>query len=134
MNGLFPYIFIWGTGIFVVMYLFKRSLPIWLELILIILMFTLSYLISNQKSDLIEYFIKDSELKALCYQTIVFLYTTSQLLLIPIWYIIRFMKITPHEINTQIFGICMLIFIFIGPLTMLMFDILKEIHLFPYIL
>lgn len=134
MTGIFPYIFIVTAGVYIIMRIFKRSLPILTEIILIISMFILSFSLSGQETDYINHFIRISELKVLCYQTVSALINMSQFLLLPIWYIMRFMKVTPHVINSRIWGIGILICIIIGSLSELIYDLLKAVHLFPYII
>lgn len=133
MTGIFPYIFILTPGIWVILLIYKRSLPICIEIILIFGMFIISFSLSGQETRYIDHFIRISELKSLCYQTLSTLINTSQFLLLPIWYIVRFMKVTPHEINTRILGVGVLACIFMGGFSELIYDILKAIHLFPYI-
>ena len=113
MTGIFPYIFISTPGIWVMLAIFKRSLSIGIEIILIVVMFIISFSLSGQETDYINHFIRTSELRTMCYQTVSTLINMSQLLLLPIWLITRFMKETPHEINTRIFGIGVLFFIIV---------------------
>ena len=133
MTGIFPYIFIVTSGGYIIMNIFKRSLPILIEIILIIGMFILSISLSGQETDYINHYIRTSELRALCYQTVSTLINMSQLLLLPIWLIMRFMKETPHVINNRIWGIGILTCIIVGSLSELIYDMLKVVHLFPYI-
>lgn len=100
-TSMLPYIFVFAPGMWVLIRIFKRSFPIYLEMILILGMFILSFSLSGQPSSYIDNFIKDPELKALCYQTISTLMNVSQLLLLPIWYIVRFRKETPYKMSSR---------------------------------
>lgn len=132
--GLFPYIFIWLPGIYIVVSLLNRCLPIWMEMVFIFLMFILSFSFSGQTCRYIEHWIRISELKALCYQTVSVLYNSSQLCLILIWYLVRFKKKTPFNINRKLFVTFFFVFIIIGIFADLIYYILKAVHLFPYIM
>lgn len=132
--GLFPYIYIWLPGICILTCILKRSLPICFEITLIALVFILSLMLSGQQSEYIEHFIRFSDLKTLCYQTVAFTYNTSQFILLIIWYIVRFKKKTSYRINEQKVVIFCFAFIIISALSGLIFDILKAVNLFPYII
>lgn len=132
--GLFPYIFIWLPGVCIVVMLWNRRLPIWMEIACMILMFILSFTISGQPSRYIEHFIRIPDLKALCYRTVSILYNSSQICIILIWYIMRFKKEAPYYMNSQKYVILIFAFIVIEIFSDMLFDILKAIHLFPYII
>lgn len=91
-------------------------------------------MLSGQQSEYIEHFIRFSDLKTLCYQTVAFTYNTSQFILLIIWYIVRFKKKTSYRINEQKVVIFCFAFIIISALSGLIFDILKAVNLFPYII
>lgn len=134
MSALFPYFFIAIPGIWVIMRIFQRTLPVYAEIFLIACIFFLSFTLSGQEIHYINYYIRNSELRILCFQTLSTLINTSQFLILPIWYIVRFMKITPHEMNGRLFGIGFLISAICIVFSSLIFDILKAANLFPYIL
>lgn len=133
MSVLMPYIFILFPGIYLVVLILKRSVPVYIEVFFIPLMIILSFYFSGQKTEYIEHFIRYPELSDLCYRAVALAFNSSQFLIIPMWVIVRFMKRTPHNIKPLNFTIGLFALIIIIALSGLAYELLRALNMFPKI-
>lgn len=131
VSGLFPQIIICASGICVLMMILGRSLSPWLEFILVSSAILICFAVSGWESGRIEHYIINSELKEECYQVVILLFNTSQLLLIPIWYGVRFIKQTPLEFRKKNYFLVLIAMPIIVILSAPIFDILQKLNIMP---
>lgn len=132
----FPFFVILIAGAFVLFkMIFNSPLPLILEVIIIACYLIFIFNISSMESNHIEHYIRNPELKADCYKIVIVSYNASALCIPLIWYVVRYIKQTPIDLDKLGYplSICLYLFPMFCLLFFFLLSILKINNLIPEI-